>query len=453
MAQLSPALKQATPVQVARGEGVHLYDTDGRRYLDFTAGIGVTSTGHCHPRVVAAAQEQVATLIHGQYTTVMHQPLLRLAERLGDVLPPALDSVFFLNSGSEAVEASVRLARHATGRPLVVAFDGGFHGRTMGAAALTTSGSKIRAGIGPLMGGVAFAPFPYAFRYGWDEEETVRFCLRELDRLLITAAPASDVAAFMIEPVLGEGGYVPTPPSFLAGLRERADAHGILLIADEVQTGFGRTGRFWGHQHADGLTPDILVTAKGLASGFPLSGIAAPRAIMEKAWPGSQGGTYGGNAVACAAALATLDVIQEEGLVANAADQGVRLLEGAAEGGGRPPRHRRRPWAGPDGGQRVLHARRSARHGRGHPRARGGRRAGAAAAHLRPGRERGADDPAAGRHRRPGGRGGGPLGGGGASGRALTLRRRPPPRRSVARHVRRPRPTPGSRAAAGAPTG
>jgi 4-aminobutyrate aminotransferase len=328
MAQLAPALKQATPVQAARGEGVHLFDTEGRRYLDFTAGIGVTSTGHCHPRVVAAAQEQVATLIHGQYTTVMHQPLLRLAERLGDVLPAGLDSVFFLNSGSEAVEASVRLARQATGRPLVVAFDGGFHGRTMGAAALTTSGAKIRAGIGPLMGGVAFAPFPYAFRYGWSEDEAVAFCLRELDRLLVTAAPAADVAALVIEPVLGEGGYVPTPPAFLAGLRERADAHGILLIADEVQTGFGRTGRFWGHQHTDGVTPDILITAKGLASGFPLSGIAASEELMAKAWPGSQGGTYGGNAVACAAALATLDVIEDEGLVANAAEQGLRLLEG-----------------------------------------------------------------------------------------------------------------------------
>jgi 4-aminobutyrate aminotransferase len=198
----------------------------------------------------------------------------------------------------------------------------------MGAAALTTSGAKIRAGIGPLMGGVAFAPFPYAFRYGWSEDEAVAFCLRELDRLLVTAAPAADVAAFVIEPVLGEGGYVPTPPAFLAGLRERADTRGILLIADEVQIGFGRTGRFWGHQHTDGVTPDILITAKGLASGFPLSGIAASEALMAMAWPGSQGGTYGGNAVACAPALATLDVIEDESLVANAAEQGLLLLEG-----------------------------------------------------------------------------------------------------------------------------
>ena len=331
MAQLSPLLKQATPVQAARGEGVYLYDTEDRRHLDFTAGIGVTSTGHCHPKVVKAAQDQVGTLIHGQYTTVMHQPLLQLVEKMGEILPEGIDSLFFVNSGSEAVEASVRLARQATGRPLIMAFDGGFHGRTMGAGALTTSGAKIRAGIGPMMGGVAFSPYPYAYRYGWSEEQTVAFCLAELDRQLASTAPASDVAAFIIEPVLGEGGYVPTPPAFLQGLRERADRHGILLIADEVQTGYGRTGRFWGHQHAEGVTPDVIVTAKGLASGFPLSAIAAPKALMEKAWPGSQGGTYGGNAVACAAALATLGVVQEEGLVENSRVQGEKLVAGVRD--------------------------------------------------------------------------------------------------------------------------
>jgi 4-aminobutyrate aminotransferase len=328
MARLSPALKQATPVLARRGEGVYLYDAQDRRYLDFTAGIGVTSTGHCHPKVVAAAQAQVGSLIHGQYTTIMHEPLLALTERLGEVLPEGLDSVFYMNSGSEAVEASVRLARHVTGRPGVIAFSGGFHGRSMGAAALTSSGAKIRAGLGPLMPGVSFAPFPFAFRYGWSVAQTVEFALRELDYLLITAAPAADTAAFIIEPVLGEGGYVPTPPEFLAGLRERADRHGILLIADEVQTGVGRTGKFWGHQHTPGVTPDILITAKGIASGFPISAIAAPAELMEKAWPGSQGGTYGGNAVACAAALATLDVVRDEKLVENAAEQGTRLLEG-----------------------------------------------------------------------------------------------------------------------------
>ncbi len=327
MAELSPVLRQATPVVAARGEGVHLYDENGRRYLDFTAGIGVTSTGHCHPRVVAAARRQVGELIHGQYTTVLHRPLLQLTEQLGEVLPAGLDSVFYANSGSEAVEAALRLSRHATGRQNVVVFAGSFHGRTMGAAALTTAGTKFRAGFGPLMPGVAVAPFPTAYRYGWSEEQATAFALAELDHLFATTSSPADTAAIFIEPVLGEGGYVPAPPAFLAGLRQRADAHGIVLVLDEVQTGFGRTGRFWGHQHA-GITPDVIVTAKGLASGFPLSAIAAPRELMAKAWPGSQGGTYGGNAVSCAAALATLEVIAEERLVDNAAEQGRRLADG-----------------------------------------------------------------------------------------------------------------------------
>ncbi|PWV47929.1 MULTISPECIES: aspartate aminotransferase family protein [Nocardiopsis] len=330
MAELSPVLKQATPVVAARGEGVYIYDEDDRRFLDFTAGIGVTSTGHCHPRVVAAAQEQVATLIHGQYTTVMHRPLLRLTERLGEVLPEGIDRLFYVNSGSEAVEAALRLARQATGRQNAVVFQGSFHGRTMGAASLTTSGVKIRAGIGPLVPGVVVAPFPYAYRLGMSEEEAVAYALRELDYQFATVTSPQDTAAVFIEPVLGEGGYVPVPDAFLQGLRERADRHGFLLVMDEVQTGFGRTGTFWGHEPS-GVRPDIVITAKGLASGFPLSAIAAPAAIMDKAWPGSQGGTYGGNAVSCAAALATLDVIQEENLVENAARQGERLQQGLAK--------------------------------------------------------------------------------------------------------------------------
>jgi len=327
MAVLSPVLRQATPVVAARGEGVHLYDENGRRYLDFTAGIGVTSTGHCHPRVVAAARRQVGELIHGQYTTVLHRPLLQLTEQLGEVLPAGLDSVFYVNSGSEAVEAALRLSRHATGRQNIVVFAGSFHGRTMGAAALTTAGTKFRAGLGPLMPGVAVAPFPTAYRYGWSEEQATAFALAELDHLFATTSSPADTAAIFVEPVLGEGGYIPAPPAFLVGLRERADAHRIVLVLDEVQTGFGRTGRFWGYQHA-GIVPDVIVTAKGLASGFPLSAIAAPRELMAKAWPGSQGGTYGGNAVSCAAALATLEVIAEEKLVDNAAEQGRRLADG-----------------------------------------------------------------------------------------------------------------------------
>ncbi|MGH3447291.1 MAG: aspartate aminotransferase family protein, partial [Nocardioidaceae bacterium] len=330
VAQLSPWLKQATGVIAARGEGVHLFDEDDRRYLDFTAGIGVTSTGHCHPRVVEAAQHQVATLIHAQYTTVMHRPLLTLVDRLSEVLPAGLDQMFFANSGSEAIEAALRLARQATGRPNIVAFHGGFHGRTVGAASMTTSGTKYRAGFAPLMAGVQVAPFPAPTHFGWSEEECTDFALRQLDYVLQTLTAPQDTAAFIVEPVLGEGGYIPGNARFFAGLRERADRHGIVLIIDEVQTGWGRTGRFWGGDHFD-VRPDILVTAKGLASGFPLSGIAASAELMAKAWPGSQGGTYGANAVACAAALATLDVIEDEKLVQNSADRGDELKSALAD--------------------------------------------------------------------------------------------------------------------------
>ena len=327
---LSPMLRQATPVTVDRARGCEVYGEDGRRYLDFTAGIGVVSTGHCHPRVVAAAQEQVGRLIHGQYTTVMHRPLLELTERLARVLPEGLDSLFFANSGSEAVEAALRLARQATGRPNIIAFHGGFHGRTVAAATMTTSGTRFSAGFSPLMGGVHIAPFPTAYRYGATEEEATAFALRELDYLFATVSAPQETAALIVEPVLGEGGYIPGNTAFFQGLRERADAHGILLVLDEIQTGFGRTGRYFGHEHF-AVRPDIMTIAKGIASGFPLSGIAASAELMGRAWPGSQGGTYGGNAVACAAAVATLEVIEEEGLVANAAERGAQLLRGVRE--------------------------------------------------------------------------------------------------------------------------
>ena len=211
----------------------------------------------------------------------------------------------------------------------MIAFHGGFHGRTVGAASVTTSGTKFRTGFAPLMGGVAVSPFPAAIRLGMGIEEATDFALRELDHLLHTISDPRDTAAFIIEPVLGEGGYLPTPARFLHGLRERADRHGILLILDEVQTGAGRTGRFWAQEHS-GVLGDILVTAKGIASGFPLSAMAASADLMAKALPGSQGGTYGANAVACAAAVATLDVIEEEKLVENSRDLGHVLLEGLA---------------------------------------------------------------------------------------------------------------------------
>ena len=330
MSHLSPVLKQATPVVATHGAGVHLYDDAGGKHLDFTAGIGVTSTGHCHPRVVEAAQAQVGRLIHGQYTTIMHKPLLALSEKLTELLPEGLDSLFFSNSGSEAAEAALRLARQATGRPNIVVFQGGFHGRTVASASLTTSGTKFKAGFSPLMSGVAVSPFPnpaHYRAYGFDEEQATDFALRELDLVLQTQSHPADTAAFLVEPVLGEGGYIPGNRRFFEGLRKKADEHGILLIADEVQTGFGRTGEFWGQDHF-GLTPDIQMFAKGIASGFPISGIAASEELMAKAWPGSQGGTYGANAVACAAALATLEVIEEEQLVANSAARGAQLKAG-----------------------------------------------------------------------------------------------------------------------------
>ena len=324
--QLSPLLKQATGVLAERGEGCYVFDADGNRYLDFTTGIGVTATGHCHPAVVEAAQKQVGTLIHGQYTTVMHRPLMELTERLGQRMPGDIDTLFYASAGTEAVEAAMRLSRQATGRPNLIVFQGGFHGRTMGSLSMTTSSVDLRAGLQPMMGGVVVAPFPHAFRWGWTEQEATEFCLRELDHILASYSSPRETAAMFIEPVQGEGGYIPANASFMQGLRERCDKHGMLLVVDEVQAGYGRTGRFWAHEHFN-VIPDVVITAKGLASGFPLSAFATRREIMEKAWPGSQGGTYGGNAVACAAAIATLDVIEQENLVDNAAAMGDLLRE------------------------------------------------------------------------------------------------------------------------------
>lgn len=337
MTTLSPALKQATPVVVDHAAGSWIYGTDGREYLDFTTGIGVTSTGHCHPKVVAAAREQAGKIIHAQFTTVMHPPLLALTDKLGEVLPAGLDSVFYANSGAEAVEASLRLARMATGRPNIIAFAGGFHGRTVATASLTTAGTKFRSGFSPLMSGVHIAPFPHAFRYGWDEDTAIDFALTELDYLLASISSPADTAAFIIEPVLGDGGYLPTPPRFLEGLRDRADKHGIVLILDEIQAGVGRTGKFWGHQHA-ALTPDVITMAKGMASGFPISAMAASEKLMSQVWPGSQGGTYGGNAVSAAAAVATLDVVRDENLVDNARLRGEQLRAGLDKLAGDNPR-------------------------------------------------------------------------------------------------------------------
>jgi 4-aminobutyrate aminotransferase len=335
-----PVWARYTDLVVERGMGSWIETTDGERYLDYTCGIGVTNTGHAHPRVAAAIAEQAGRIIHAQQNILYHKPGLELHERLPRTFPGLRHGeeagLFLSNSGAEAIEASVKLAKYARRRPGIIAFRGGFHGRTHGAMALTSSGVKYRGHFEPLLGGVHFAPYPYVLRNptGRDAEAAVAFSLAGIEELFATVIYPDDVAAFLVEPILGEGGYVVPPDSFLPALREIADRHGILLIADEVQSGMGRTGRMWATEWTD-ASPDILVMAKGIASGMPLSGIMARRELLDRVPPGSHGGTYGGNAVACAAALATLDVIESEGLLANAARQGARLLAGlreAAEG-------------------------------------------------------------------------------------------------------------------------
>lgn len=330
---VSPVWPHLLETIIVRGEGAYIWDQTGRRYLDFTSGIGVTNTGHCHPRVVAAIREQAGRMLHLQANVAHHEPMLRLIAALRAVVPPELNAFFFTNSGAEAVEAAVKLARHATGRPNIIAFQRGFHGRTVGTMSLTSSKTIYRVRYQPLMPGVFFTPYAYCYRCPKAEANPERYgfagccgwALEQVRFLLKSQTAPEETAAILVEPVLGEGGYVVPPASFLQGLREICDEHDILLILDEVQSGIGRTGRFFALEHF-GVVPDVLVMAKGLASGLPLSGIAARREFMDRWQPGSHGGTYGGNVVACAAAEATVRVLQEEGLVENAAHLGEKLL-------------------------------------------------------------------------------------------------------------------------------
>ncbi|HEX9680899.1 MAG TPA: aminotransferase class III-fold pyridoxal phosphate-dependent enzyme, partial [Anaerolineales bacterium] len=284
--RLSPVWFRYTDLDIERGEGSYLMTPGGDRYLDFTCGIGVTNTGHCHPRVVEAIQRQAGRLIHGQANLMYHRPMLELVEALRGIAAPALDGVFLTNSGAEAVEGAVKLARAASGRPNVIVFQGSFHGRTVGTMSLTTSKTIYRAGYQPLMPGVFVAPFPYAYRYGWSPEQTSSWCLEELRLLLATQTAPVETAAMLIEPVLGEGGYVVPPAAFLRGVRQVCDEHGILLILDEIQSGMGRTGRWFAQEHF-GVMPDIMVVAKGIASGLPLSGVLARMDLMKKWLPGT----------------------------------------------------------------------------------------------------------------------------------------------------------------------
>ena len=336
---IAPVWGRAGNVDVERGEGSWLIDRAGTRWLDYTSGIGVTNTGHAHPRVAAAIAAQAGKLLHGQQNVVYHEPGLRLHDRLSQILPGGPWGVFLSNSGAEAVEAAVKLARRATKRRNILVFRGGYHGRTAQTMALTTAKNVYRGHFEPLPGSVYSTAYPYCYRAPvaprdpatpgkpgscancscrWEEEWNLT---------LQTLVSAEDVAAVIIEPILGEGGYIVPPPTFLPRLRQLTRDLGILLIADEVQTGFGRTGQMFAVQHSQ-VEPDILVMAKGIASGLPLSGIIAKRDLLASWAPGTHGGTYGGNVVACAAALATLDVLEEEQLVANAAARGAQMLDG-----------------------------------------------------------------------------------------------------------------------------
>jgi 4-aminobutyrate aminotransferase len=327
---IPPVWGRYTDLIIDHGRGSWLVDTDGRSYLDYSSGIAVTSTGHCHPRVVAAIQGQAERLLHGQQGIVYHQPGLKLHARFQHLLPGENWGAFLSNSGAEAVEAAVKLARVSTQRPAIVAFRGGFHGRTAQTMALSSSRVGIRGRFDPLPGSVYFASYPYCYRAaGASHSRDACTCTweQELDMLFAQVVAPERVAAILVEPVLGEGGYVIPPSDFLPKLRTVADRHGMLLIADEVQTGFGRTGKMFAVEHV-GVNPDIVTLGKGIASGLPLSGILARRDLLDGWEPGTHGGTYGGNAVACAAAVATLDVIEDEKLIANAADRGRQLLEG-----------------------------------------------------------------------------------------------------------------------------
>ncbi len=315
---------------VDHGEGSWLVTPESERYLDYTSGIGVTNTGHAHPRVAAAVAAQAAKLLHGQQNIVYHEAGLRLYDRLAHLLPGGPWTAFLSNSGAEAVEAAVKLARVATGRPAIIAFRYGFHGRTGQAMALTAAKDVYRGAFEPLPGSVYHAALPYCYRAsggGHDPAACTCDWEEQLDLLFHQLVYPDKVAAIIIEPVVGEGGYIVPPPGFLPRLREITRQHGILLIADEVQTGFGRTGEMFAVEHWD-VEPDILVMAKGIASGLPLSGILARADIMAKFPPGSHGGTYGGNVVACAAAMATLDVIEDEHLIENARERGAQFMAG-----------------------------------------------------------------------------------------------------------------------------
>ncbi len=325
---IAPSLACDWPLlPVERSEGAYLYLADGRKVLDFTSGIATVNTGYAHPKVMAAARAQMAAFQHSAVGVTLHEPLLRLSELLRTVLPNGADAMFFFsNSGAEAIEGAVKLAKYVTGRPGVISFLGGFHGRTYAAMTMTTSKAKYRLHYEGLIPSFYVAPYadPYHFRGGRDND-CASEALAYLDDIFARVIDPGQVACLLIEPIQGEGGYVVPPVSFLEGLRARCDRYGILLIFDEVQTGFGRTGEWFAAQ-TFGVIPDVYVLAKTIASGFPLSVVAAPAQLM-KAWSaGAHGTTFGGNPISCAAAVATIQAIGEEGMIDNCRARGQQIM-------------------------------------------------------------------------------------------------------------------------------
>src|SRR5215813_10763843 len=330
---ISPSYTRSYPLVAKRGRGVVVEDVDGNEFLDFSSGIAVVSAGHCHPEVVAAIQKQAAELIHMSGTDFYYENLITLAERLAAIAPMAGPvRVYYGNSGAEAVEAAIKLARYHNKRQGIIAFYGAFHGRTMGALSLTASKAQQRRRFFPVVPGVAHVPYPYLYRRpeGMSEAQYIQECVSFIeDRVFKTIMPPEECAGIFIEPIQGEGGYVPAPKEFMHELRRICDQHGILLVADEVQSGAGRSGKWWAIEHT-GVEPDMVTIAKGIASGMPL-GITMTRADIMDWVPGSHASTFGGNPVCIAAALATLDVIEKEGLLQNATEVGNHMLKRMAD--------------------------------------------------------------------------------------------------------------------------
>ncbi len=325
---VSPVLGRYFDRSWSHGVGHRLVDTAGKSYLDFANGIAVTALGHSHPAVSAAIHAQVDKLIGPTGAMGFAEPVVRLATLLADALPDPIDTLMFLNSGSEVIDGSLKLVRRVTGRPGIIAFRGAFHGRTLGATSITTSNINYRTGYEPLLPSVYIAPFPAVYRdFGGDEALATETCLAALDSLFATSIAPTSVAGIIIEPVQGEGGYQQAPAAFLQGLRERCDRYGILLIADEVQSGYGRTGKMWAFEHA-GVIPDVVCIAKAIANGLPLSAIATRRELQDRWGKSAHGSTYGGNPVSCAAGVAVMQTIQGQRLVENAALRGAELRAG-----------------------------------------------------------------------------------------------------------------------------